>query len=201
MARRLGEDVEDDRPRRIEGDRAAPGERQALALANPGDQRLGFVRIDRLGLDAAKAEDHRFVGRMAPAGEGERAHERDLDRRDPAERAALGEPGREGEGRLHRAHGVRRRGPDADLEELEDADHRFVRNVSGPSRGPAALGRCQSMTRFDELVIPRSERATEDARRDRKSILMASRRATPAISPKPEFSLLSPANRGKRAAP
>ena len=78
------------------------------------------------GLDAAEAEDHGFVGRVAPAGEGERAHERDLDRRDPIDRAALGEAGGEGEGRRHRAHGVRRGRADADLEELEDADHRFV---------------------------------------------------------------------------
>ena len=53
---------------------------------------------------------------------------------------------------------VRRRRADADLEELEDADHRFVRNVLRPSRGPAAPGRRQSMTRFDGIVIPRSDR-------------------------------------------
>ena len=139
MARRLGEDVEDDCPLRIEGDHAAPGERQAPAVPNPGDERVGFVRIDRLGLDAAKAEDHGFVGRMAPAGEGERTHERHLDRRDRSERAALDKAGGEGEGRCHRAHGVRGRGADADLEELEDADHRFVRKVQGPREAPRRL--------------------------------------------------------------
>ena len=140
MARRRSEDVEDDRVRRIEGDRPPPGKRQSLALANLGDERVGRVGIDGFGLDAAEAEDHRLVGRMAPSGIGQRAIKRDPDLRDPADRAALDEPRREGGGRFHRADRVRGGRANADLEKLEDADHRFVPWFKSLRR-PAAFGR------------------------------------------------------------
>jgi hypothetical protein len=58
------------------------------------------------------------------------------------------------------------------------------------------------MTRFDGPVITRRDRSKDAVfRLGRKSILTASRRAPLATSPKPEVSLLFPANRGTRASP
>ena len=69
------------------------------------------------------------------------------------------------------------------------------------SRGEA-IQRPASMPRFDGDHHRGARQGVERRpRRDRKSILLASRRAPPATSPKPEFSLLSPANRGTRATP
>ena len=51
MARRRGDDVEDDRPRRIEGDGPPPGEPQSFALADLGDKPICRIRIDGFGFD------------------------------------------------------------------------------------------------------------------------------------------------------
>ena len=126
MARRRRQDIEGDCGFRVEGDAALPGERQAPGLANLGDERFGGVGVDRLRLVPAEAEDDRLVGRMALAGEGERAEQRDGDGLHPIDRVLLREAGGEGRGGLHRPDSMGRRRPDADLEELEDADHRFV---------------------------------------------------------------------------
>ena len=132
VARRRRDDVEDDRARRVEGDPAAAGDRQAIRLAHLVDQRVRRVRIDRLRGEAAEAEHDRLVGRVAAPGEGERAQKRDFDRGDALEVAAPREAGGEGGGRLHRPDRVRRRRADADLEELEDADHRMRLTRAAP---------------------------------------------------------------------
>ena len=100
-----------------------PARLEPLGLAHLGDERLGRVRIDAVRALAAEAEDHRLVGRVALAGEGERAEQRDLDRGDPVDRAGRDEPVGERRGGLHRPDRMRRRRADADLEELEDAEH------------------------------------------------------------------------------
>ena len=105
--------------------RRLSGELETLGGAHFGDQRLGGVRIDALRRLTAKPEDHGLVGRMAAPREGERAEQRDLDRRDPVDGVIGDKPIRERGGGFHRPDRVRRRGADADLEELEDADHRL----------------------------------------------------------------------------
>src|ERR1700677_1196800 len=65
----------------------------------------------------------RLVARMALAGEGERAIERNFDRGRAADRAACPEAMGESRRRFHRPHRMRGRGADADLEQFEDADH------------------------------------------------------------------------------
>ena len=87
------------------------------------------------GASPEKPQNHRLVGAVALSGEGERAKQRDLDRRRPADRARFGEPVGEGGRGLHRPDRMRRRGSDADLEQFEDADHRR------PSGAPGAKAR------------------------------------------------------------
>ena len=123
MARRRVDDIEDDRPLRVEADRPPPAKRQAVRLADLSDKRVGGIEIDSLRLEAAQAEDDRPVRRVAAPGEGERTEQRDLDACDARDRAGLREPGGESGRRLHRPDRMRGRRTDADLEQVEDADH------------------------------------------------------------------------------
>ena len=65
----------------------------------------------------------------------------------------------------------------------------------------AGLADTKAATGFGEIIAEADGRERRPSRRDRKSILVASRRAPLEISPQPQFSLLSPANRGTRASP
>ena len=107
MARRRRQNIECDRGRGIEGDVPPPAERQALRLAHPGERLFGRVGFDAVRRQSAKAENDGLVCRVALAGEGERAEERDRDRRDAINRAAGGKTAREGGGGLHRPDRVR----------------------------------------------------------------------------------------------
>ena len=106
----------------IETNGAPPAEHDRLARIDVGDERLGAVGIDRFWPFSAEAEDHGLVRRVAFAGESERAEQRDDDAADALDRPALREAVGESRCRLHRPDGVRRRGPDADLEEFVNPD-------------------------------------------------------------------------------
>ena len=69
--------------------RRLPASGRRRRLANLGDERFGGVGVDRLRLVPAEAEDDRLVGRMALAGEGKRAEQRDGDGLDPIDRVLL----------------------------------------------------------------------------------------------------------------
>ena len=71
--------VENNRGRRIEGDRTPPGEPEAFRRPHLGGERFGRVRFDAVRPLTAQAQNDRLVGRMAFASEGERAEQRDLD--------------------------------------------------------------------------------------------------------------------------
>jgi hypothetical protein len=62
MEGRRVDDVEGDRPLRIEADRPPPAKRQAVRCADAGDERVGGVRLEGLRRKAAEAEDNRPVG-------------------------------------------------------------------------------------------------------------------------------------------
>ena len=109
------------------------------------------------GVSPIEAEQHGLVRAVAPAGGAERAVEVDLTAR--LRRAArrverAHEPAR----RLHRADGVRAGGPDADLEQIEDADshtvtpslHRCRRSPERPraARRPAVAAAVPRLTAF-----------------------------------------------------
>ncbi len=117
--------VERNRALGVEGNGAPPGEVEPLRLAHRHDERLGGVEIDGFRRFAAQAQDHRFVRGVAFSGEGERAQKRDLERGDAVDRACLDQSARECRGGFHRPDRMRRRGTDADLEQFEDADHRW----------------------------------------------------------------------------
>ena len=126
MARRRRHGVETNCALGVEGNCAPAGEVERFRLAHPRDKRFGGVEIDSLRRLAAEAQDHRLVGRVACAREGERAKQRNLERGDPVDRARLDQPARERGGGFHRPDRMRRRGTDADLEQFENTDHRLT---------------------------------------------------------------------------
>ena len=73
MARRRRHRVEANCALGIEGNRAPPSEVERFRLARRHDKRLGGVEIDGIRRLAAKAQDHRLVGGVASASEGERS--------------------------------------------------------------------------------------------------------------------------------
>ncbi len=122
MALGRGDIIEADVAVRIETNGAPPTKNDRLLRVGVGDDRLRAVGIDRIRPFPAEAEDHGLVRRVAFAGEGERAVERDDDAFDALNRAASRQSIGESRRRLHRPNGVRGRGPDADLEQFEDPD-------------------------------------------------------------------------------
>ena len=132
MARRGRHRVERNFRRRIEDDRAPPGEFQPPGFAHLGGERLGRVWFDTVRALTAEAENDRLVGRVAAPSEGERTEQRDLDRSDAVDRAGRDEPVRERGGGFHRPDRMRRRRPDADFEQFENAEHRSHRIPIGP---------------------------------------------------------------------
>ena len=120
----------------IEGNCAPPSEVERFRLAHPRDKRLGGVEIDGVRRFAAEAQDHRLVGGVAAPGEGERAHEADLDRRDLVDRARRDEPAHERGGGFHRPDRMRRRRADPDLEQFENTDHRLTSGLKSSNAAP-----------------------------------------------------------------
>ena len=77
MARRRRDEVEHDVVARDRRRSRAARRAAALAVARRvGEQRLGAIGIDGLGRLAGEAEHDRPVGRVALAGQGERAEQR-----------------------------------------------------------------------------------------------------------------------------
>ena len=90
------------------------------------------TRRDRVGIDpvrpfAFEAAQDRLVGAVSAAGQGERAEELATHALDAIQDAGLGKPAlAESHRRAHRPDGMRGRRPDADLEEVENADgHKY----------------------------------------------------------------------------
>ena len=73
MSRRRRHRVEANCALGVEGNSAPPGEVERFRLAHRHDKRFGGVEIDGVRRLAAKAQDHRLVGRMSAPREGERA--------------------------------------------------------------------------------------------------------------------------------
>ena len=124
-------------------DEVAAGVERHLGQAGRGDppgrrdplQRLGGAAGVEVGrVEAGEAEDHRPVGGVALAGEGEAAVQPAAEPDGVARaRDALGAGAQRGEepaGGDHRPHRVRGGGPDADLEDVEDAEEH------GPTLNP-----------------------------------------------------------------
>ena len=128
MTRRNAHHVEDDVARRIEGDRAAPEQREPPVLGDFAKNRLGPLGRDCGRRLAREAEDHGAVGRVTLAGPGERAEQCDVQSFDPVEITGRLDLAHEGERRQHGPDGVGRRRPDPDLEQLEDTDHAAPRS-------------------------------------------------------------------------
>ena len=92
--------------------------------------------VEGAGVEAGEAEDHRAVGGVALAGEGEAAVQAAAEarRRPGAGDAVVARAQRREETarRHHRSHGVRGGGPDADLEDVEDAEEHGSRSLGLP---------------------------------------------------------------------
>jgi len=147
--------VEDEVRALVEADRMAAEEGQLAAGADRRDQRAHAVRVDPLRRLAFQAEEDGPVGAVPAAGRGERAEELDRHPRGPREQAVrrqpLGEPPR----RPHRPHRMRARRPDADGEEIEDADRHakptLRRGLYGVGRGE---DHCESATIMIRQPMP-----------------------------------------------
>ena len=109
-----------------ERDLVAPEECKGSAPTNPRERGIDALGVDALGRFAHETEDHGLVGTVAPAGGAEGAVEMDLDGRGSVEKTRRVERGHEHAGSLHRSDGVGTGGPDADLEQVEDADSHAV---------------------------------------------------------------------------
>jgi len=107
----------------VERDALAAEQCQLFALANLRQRRRDDVRVDPFGHFTGQAHQHRLVGTMAAPGQGQRAEQFDAHAHDLFQHAFLLQPAA-GETRrcAHRAHRVRGRGANADLEQVEYAD-------------------------------------------------------------------------------
>src|SRR6185437_9487004 len=114
----------------VEFDLVPAEQPDAAAPADALQSRLDAVGIDRLGVAALETHEHRAVGPVAEAGQGERAvktHRHLLGcRQQPVALQAQGELVRG----AHGPHGVRAGRPDADLENIEDAQRHFWKTSS-----------------------------------------------------------------------
>jgi hypothetical protein len=98
------------------------GELQAGVALDVGDRGSDEVRIDAVGALAHQADDHRTIGAVPDAGSGQRAVQPDLDAAYRSEQLPAFKLMHEVVRRLHRADSVRARRPDANLEQIENAD-------------------------------------------------------------------------------
>jgi hypothetical protein len=96
-----------------------PSRLSSAGAAQRVEPRLHGLGPHRVGRVAEQAEDHALVGRVAVARGAERAEQVDVQARHLRQHAAPFEPLREQQRRAHRAHGVRARRADADLEDVE----------------------------------------------------------------------------------
>ncbi len=117
--------VEDQIRLGVEGHLWQAGRGQAAGLLDPGEHCGGAGGVEIVWREAREAEDHRAVGGVALAGEGEAAVE---PRAEPGRLAGAGNPVgaaaqevEEPPRRDHRPHGVARGRPDPQLEDVEDA--------------------------------------------------------------------------------
>ena len=108
--------------RLVKRNRRPIGKRQPAALANRRHPRLDFIRIDPFGRRPFEPEQNRLIRPVPLAGERERSIQPHLDRRRPIEHALRAQPLDELPRRPHRPNRVRTRRPDADREQIEDAD-------------------------------------------------------------------------------
>ena len=97
------------------------GNRHAAAFGHLAQHLVHPVRIHGLGLLARKPQNHRPVGAVALAGEGERAMQRDGEAPGGRERCR-GRRVEKAPCGHHRPHRVGARRPDADLEHVEDGE-------------------------------------------------------------------------------
>jgi hypothetical protein len=114
-------------PRLIEADLARGAEEEAAAVADVRDDPLSLVRIDLVRALSRKAEQDGAIGRVAFAGQRERAVEVDLDPLRLLEQGFFPQRLDKAARGRHRPHGVGARRADPDLEEVEDAgNHRKI---------------------------------------------------------------------------
>ncbi len=116
--------------------------------ANVDEPLLDVIGIDRIGQVAFEPEQHGLVGAVALARGTERAVQLDAQRAHLLEHAALAHARREAARGDHRTDGMRARGPDADLEEVEGADVHgvlTVRDKPGSARRAAPPGCAQQL--------------------------------------------------------
>ena len=108
---------------RIEGDFRPVMERDALVPFDLFKGALRLVGVGLVRLEAEQSENGGFVRTMTDAGEGERAVQVDLHARRLRKRPGVARLFKEAPGNAHRSDRVRRRRPDADLENVENRKH------------------------------------------------------------------------------
>ncbi len=119
--------VEDEIGFLVERDLVLAEQADFLVAADAREARRNRIRIDLVRPFAFESAQHGFVGAVAAPGVRERSEQLAADARDVVQNAALVEPfGDEARGRAHRSHRVRRRRPDADLEQVENADSHAI---------------------------------------------------------------------------
>jgi len=130
--------LEDDVTVGHELDRMLAIELEFIRVDDSVVQRPLLIRVDGLRVLALEPPDDRTVGVVTAAGGGERAVEIAADPSRTLEQFVFPQLHQKEVGRPHRAHRVRRRRPDADLEDVEDAElHRkSVADGLGSNRRP-----------------------------------------------------------------
>ncbi|GBF31543.1 hypothetical protein MnTg04_01504 [bacterium MnTg04] len=119
---------------------------QTAIRNDPGQGCLDAVGIDKMRLLPLETEHQRAVGAMALAGRRQRSIKLAGDAIDIAEQALVFQIEGKLARRIHRAHRVRTGWPDADLQDVENADAHGVRLYVSPF--PATAGwRCRRRPR------------------------------------------------------
>ena len=108
---------------------------QQLAGANGFHRGRDLVRVDAVGLVPGQAQQHGAVGAVANTRGGQRAEQLDAHAVGAFQRAGLLQAAGELARGNHGPHGVGAGWPDADLEEVENAEGHGVWGARGPGAG------------------------------------------------------------------
>ncbi len=107
----------------IKADLALTGERQGAGGAYTRKRGLDRGRIERLGRQSLQSQQDRPIRAVATAGQGEGGVEFRGELRRALEQSAGGQVHHEAARRVHRTHGVGTGRSNADLEDVQNAQH------------------------------------------------------------------------------